>query len=101
MKHLKKTKRWVWGGILAGLLFGPGTYEMARLSLAQHRLDKQLGLLAAKRKQLEQEEERLKSDDAYVEGLIRSTFKVSRPGELVIPIDDSSAGQARPLSKNQ
>ena len=86
--------------ILAGLIFGPGIYEMARLSITQRRLDKQLSLLAVKRKQLEEEQERFKSDNTYVEGLIRSTFKVSQPGELVIPIEDSSARQGRPFSKS-
>ena len=100
MARLEKRNRWVWVAVLTALLFGPGAYEMVRLSITQHKLDKQLNLLAAKRKQLEQEQQRFKSDDTYVEGLIRSTFKVSQPGELVIPIDEPSSQPPKPFSKS-
>ena len=83
--------RWLLGVGLAGLvLFGPGTYELIRLSIRQHRLDRQLAALKAEHERLAKEQERLQSDPAYLEGLIRSTFKVSQPGELVIPLDKSS-----------
>ena len=80
--------RWIVGLSLTALaLFGPGLYAWIRLSLEQRRLERQLGELAARHEQLVQEQERLQSDPAYVEGLIRSTFKLAKPGEYVIPLD--------------
>ena len=79
---------WILGISLVGLLlFGPGFYEWARLSLMQRRLDRRLAELAAQHEQLEREHERLQSDATYLEGLIRSTFKLAQPGELVVPLD--------------
>ena len=75
-------------------LFGPGLYEWIRLSLEQRGLDRQLAELAARHEQLVQEQERLQSDPAYVEGLIRSTFKLAKPGEYVIPLDTTSQSGA-------
>ncbi len=88
-RRLSTRARWVLGIGTAGLLvFGPGLYQLARLSLRQRQLDRRLAGLEAQRAQLAREQERLESDPAYVEGLIRSTFKVSQPGEYVIPLDD-------------
>ena len=73
---------------LVGLvLFGPGAYHLVRLALEQRRLDRRLATLAVQRERLTQEEKRLLSDPTYVEGLIRSTFKLARPGEYVVPLD--------------
>ena len=73
---------------LAGLLvFGPGMFHLARLSLTQRKLDRRLADLASQQERLTQERARLQSDPTYLEGLIRSTFKVAKPGEIVIPID--------------
>ena len=97
MSRRRSTRsRWMLGIGAAGLLvFGPGLYELARLSLRQHQLDRRLVALEAQREQLLREQERLESDPAYVEGLIRSTFKVSRPGEYVIPLDDQRNAASR------
>ena len=83
-------------GLLAGALiglavFGPGTYAWVKLSLEQRRLDGQLARLTVEHAQLTQEQERLQSDSTYVEGLIRTTFKLAKPGEIVIPLDSSSS----------
>ena len=87
--------RWIVGlSLIALALFGPGFYEWVRLSLEQRRLDRQLAQLAARHEQLVQEQERLQSDPAYVEGLIRSTFKLAKPGEYVIPLDATSQPSA-------
>ena len=77
-------------GLLILALFGPGTYHWVRLSLAQRRLDRQLVALTAEQARLTGEQQRLQSDSAYVEGLIRSTFKLAQPGELVVPLDTPS-----------
>ena len=86
--------RWVIGLSLLGLaLFGPGTYELIRLSIRQRQLDRQLATLKAEQERLTQEQARLQSDPAYLEGLIRTTFKVSQPGEYVIPLPDKKRRQ--------
>ena len=83
-------------GLVGLVLFGPGTYQLISLSIRQHRLDRRLATLKAEQERLAKEQERLESDPAYLEGLIRSTFKVSQPGELVIPLDSrQSNGKSR------
>ena len=87
-----RTRRIIVGvGGLALALFGPGAYQLLRLSLAQQRLDRRLEALAVERERLTHAQQRLESDPAYVEGLIRSTFKLSQPGEYVIPLDSTSS----------
>ena len=82
--------RWVSGlALAAAILFGPGLYEYVRLSVLQWRLDRRLAVLSAEHDRLTKEHARLQSDATYVEGLIRSTFKWSRPGEYVVPLDAS------------
>jgi cell division protein FtsB len=62
--------------------------DWIKLSLTQRRLTHRLEALSARRQQLRDEQRRLESDDAYVEGLFRSTFKLARPGEYVIDIQE-------------
>ncbi len=89
-RQLTTRTRWIAGlGLLALVLFGPGLSHLVRLSLVERRLDRRLAALAARRNELTQEQQRLESDPAYVEGLIRSTFKLAQPGELVIPLDSN------------
>ena len=83
-----RTRRLVIVGIAAGLiLFGPGAWHLVRLSVQQHRLDRQLADLETRDEALRQEEARLGSDPTYVEGLIRTTFKWAKPDEYVIPLE--------------
>ena len=93
----RKRRTWLTGiSVLAAAVFGPGLVQLARLSWEQHRLDRRLVQLSAEREQLAQEEQRLQTDPTYVEGLIRSTFKFAKPGELVIPLDAApSSGDRR------
>ena len=72
--------------LLLGLVmvFGPGGLQLLRLSAIQWRLNRRVAALSAHREQLQREQQRLQSDPTYIEGLIRSTFKVARPGEYVI-----------------
>jgi cell division protein FtsB len=98
MSHrLDKRTCGILGLSLLGLaLFGPGTYHLVQLSLLQRRLDRRLAELAAQHEQLTREHKRLQSDPTYVEGLIRTTFRLAQPGEYVIPLDSSeSNGKAR------
>ncbi|MBI2094243.1 MAG: septum formation initiator family protein [Candidatus Omnitrophica bacterium] len=72
-----------------GLLFGPGLFHLASLYLRERNLDRKLKHLEAQQEALVRERDRLKKDPTYVEGLIRSTFKVAKPGEVVIPLTNS------------
>ncbi len=84
---MDKRTRWLLGGGLIGLVvFGPGTYQLVSLSIRQHQLDHRLRTLNTEQQRLTALEQRLKTDPTYVEGLIRTTFKVSQPGEYVIPL---------------
>ena len=86
---------WLLGvGLVALVLFGPGAVWLVRMEIKQRQLDRQLAQLKAKHEQLAAEEQRLRSDPAYVEGLIRTTFKFARPDELVIPLEEEGS-QAR------
>ncbi|MBI4598077.1 MAG: septum formation initiator family protein [Candidatus Omnitrophica bacterium] len=73
---------------LIALVFGPNTYHLIRLYWLEHRLDRRLAELSKQQEQLLAEQQRLASDPTYVEGLIRSTFKVAKEGEIVIPLND-------------
>ena len=96
MSH-RSRRSWGLGMTLAGaVLFGPGLAALIRLSWEQRRLDRQLAALTTRQEQLATEQERLEQDDAYVEGLIRTTFKLAQPGEYVIPLTSSeSNGKSR------
>ena len=81
-------REWLFSiGAVALVLFGPGTYQLAVLSIQQHRMDRRLAALQSEHQRLVQEQARLQSDPAYLEGLIRTTFKVSAPSEYVLPLD--------------
>lgn len=88
IRRLRPRTRWLLGGACVGaVLFGPGMVELGRMSLEQRRLDRQLAALSVRQEQLTTEQKRLETDEAYVEGLIRSTFKLAQPGEIVIPLE--------------
>jgi cell division protein FtsB len=92
----KRTRQLIGLGLIALVLFGPGAIWLIRMEFRQRQLDQELARLKAKREQLAAEEARLRSDPAYVEGLIRTTFKVARPDELVIPLEaDGASGKTR------
>ena len=80
--------RWTMAFALLGfVVFGPGMVHLVRLSLMQRTLDRRLADLSAQQDRLKEEHARLQSDPTYLEGLIRSTFKVAKPGEVVVPVD--------------
>ena len=80
--------RWAAGiGLLALVLFGPGLVQIIWLNLRERTLERRMAVLRAQHEQLAAERQRLQTDATYQEGLIRSTFKQARPGELVIPLD--------------
>jgi cell division protein FtsB len=82
----RPSRRAVAGLLVGAALFGPGLYDMARMAVKQRQLDGQLAALAKRKEKLASEEKRLQTDPGYMEGLIRSTFKMSQPGEYVVPL---------------
>ncbi len=90
---MSRLPRWIAPAVgVAAVLFGPGLCHQVRLAVTQHRLDRQLSDLAAQKVELIREQQRLTTDPAYVEGLIRSTFKVAQKGELVVTLSDAEQG---------
>ena len=79
------------GALIAALVIGPGAAQLAWLSWRQHCLTRQQRRLEALYQQLAQEQRRLTHDPVYVEGLVRSTFKVAKPDELVVPLDSDAS----------
>ena len=87
MATTSRWRRWaVPAGVAVLVVFGPGLVEFIRLSVMEWRLDRRLATLARAQEAQAQEQERLTKDPAYVEGLIRTTFKLAKPGELVISL---------------
>ena len=85
----QRTRRLIGVSLLVGLiLFGPGIWHLLDLSFQQYRLERQLAALEARQQALQLEETRLTSDQTYMEGLIRTTFKWAKPGEYVIALEE-------------
>ena len=91
----KRTRRILVVSVVGLALLGPGLVEWVRLSIRQRQLDRQIARLFAQQEQLQHERERLESDPTYVEGLIRSTFKLAQPGEYVVPLDSKLSSDER------
>ncbi|OGX32640.1 MAG: hypothetical protein A3E56_01435 [Omnitrophica WOR_2 bacterium RIFCSPHIGHO2_12_FULL_64_13] len=68
--------------------FGPLVWDLVDVSWKRYTMRRRLQRLDAFHRALTEEHQRLTEDSVYVEGLIRSTFKVAKPGELVIPSDE-------------
>ncbi len=86
---MTRTRRFIGAGLLGLLVFGPILFQLLHLTIAQWRVEREQQRLAAERERLLRERERLTSDPVYVEGLIRSTFKLAKPTEYVIPVEPS------------
>ncbi len=74
-------------GAVGLILFGQILAQLAQFSIQRWQVDRQQKRLDADREQVLQERARLTEDPVYVEGLIRSTFKLAKPTEYVVPID--------------
>jgi len=81
--------------VLALVIFGPGIVYLLRLTVRRHTMEHRLRQLEAIQQDLIAEQKRLTSDAVYVEGLIRSTFKLAKPGELVVPLESDEPTKAR------
>ena len=80
LQSVDRRSTWWLVGIAALVLFGPGLIASIRLSFEQRRLTRRLEQLTSERMRLAAEQDRLRSDSTYVEGLIRTTFKYAKPG---------------------
>ena len=94
-------KRWLPWLVAALLVFGPGMVAQVQAGWWEHQLSRQIAELRGVREELTQERDRLEQDPVYVEGLIRTTFKVANPDEVVVILDDagtpsSSTGRRAP-----
>ena len=98
---MTRRRTWIIGVTAFLVLFGQGTYHLARLSLEQQQLRRRLHALQAEHERLATEEIRLRSDATYVEGLIRSTFKQAKPGEYVVPLPVPSSRREKPETRHQ
>ena len=88
---VRPSRRIIGALIIGAILFGPGIYDLARMLAKQRKIDRQLAELSSRKERLTLEQKRLETDSGYVEGLIRSTFKMSQPGEYVIPLSSNSS----------
>jgi len=95
---MAKRTRWIVAvGILAAALVGRSTAEYVRLSLQEKHLNRQLDQIQSQHDDLIKRRKRFQNDPAYVEGLIRTTFKQARKDEYVIPLsslEERGAGKA-------
>ena len=83
---MRSRRRWLLGfGAVLLVAVGPLLWQLLQLTWTRHAQQRRLQQLKAFHQQLTEERGRLTEDPVYVEGLIRSTFKVAKPGELVIP----------------
>ena len=77
-------------GVLALIALGPGLLDWAWIAWHRHWAARRVAELAARHAQLADEQRRLTSDPLYVEDLARSTLKISKKGEVVVPLASSS-----------
>ena len=82
----RSARRWVAAAALGALIFLPGVVHLAQLSWRDSRLARRERALKADQAQLLKERDLLQSSPTHVEDLIRSTYKVAQPGELVVPM---------------
>jgi len=84
----------VWLSAAGTVLFGPGLIQQIQLAVRRHAVAQERARLEASHQALLEERQRLTSDPVYVEDRVRSTFKVAKPGELVVPLDSDEPSSA-------
>ena len=96
-----RLKRWLASSrvrllaLAAAAILGPTLLQLAVMYWRDQRLTRQLQRRQASYESLQREQERLRTDPVYVEGLTRTTFKVAKPGELVVPLSDERPPERR------
>ncbi|MBI4353641.1 MAG: septum formation initiator family protein [Candidatus Omnitrophica bacterium] len=83
----RRTQWMTFGAIILAVACGPLLLDLIDVSWKRYTMHRRLQRLEAFHQELTDEQQRLTSDPVYVEGLIRSTFKVAKPNEIVIPRD--------------
>ncbi len=92
----RTTYRWLIGLSMVLLVAcGPLLWDLVDVSWKRYTMHRRIQRLEAVHRNLTEEQQRLTSDPVYVEGLIRSTFKVAKPNELVIPADSMTDERRR------
>jgi len=85
---MAKRKAWLIGLVVGGLLLvGPGLVVLLQMAWHERRLAREHRALERTHHALAQEYERLSSDPVYLERVVRATFKVARPNEVVVPLE--------------
>ena len=87
---MKRGTLYVSLGVIVLLLGGPSLIQWGKLVWLDRRLDHRLQQLAQERERLLIERHRLHSDPTYLEGWRHTIFKVTRPGEYIIPLNQTS-----------
>ena len=93
LKHWLASSRARLLALIAAAILGPTLIQLAIMYWQDQRLSRQLQRRQASYESLQREQERLRTDPIYVEGLTRTTFKVAKPGELVVPLSDAQTGR--------
>ena len=86
----QRLRRWMPWVIGSAVIFGPGAVAQVQAGWWEYQLSKQVRELRVARAELSEERTRLESDPVYVEGLIRTTFKVANPDEVVVILGDDT-----------
>lgn len=104
--HRRRRRRLVTGAIVALLGFGflfadGGLASILWRRFRIHRLEKQVAVLAARQKWLQEEAGRRKKDRATIERIAREEYGMIYPGEKLIRIVAVSEKEARRVEKAQ
>ena len=89
MASVRRRPWMVWAGGITLITLGPGLLDWAWISWHQHVAARRLSALNARHQALADTRQRLTSDPLAVEDLARSTLKVAKPGEIVVPLHSS------------
>lgn len=81
-------RRYLWLLMLCAVVFLPDAWHAWQLRNTRVEVDQRLESMDSEFKKYQEQKHRLLSDETYIEGLVRSTFKLARPDEVVIPIRD-------------
>ena len=79
--------------IILAVALGPGLAHQLWIAWHTRQSDRRIDQLQETTTVLQTEQQRLQHDPVYLEGVIRSTFKVSKPNEVVVPLDRDSRGR--------
>ena len=99
-RRRQRRRRLIVGAIaLAGLtvLLLPNWLRLRALKTRTRAVDADIARLAAMITQLNAEQQKLQSDPTYIERVARQEFRATRPGEILLKMDDAADG---PVNEN-